>query len=169
MQDLSELINYAGTKNEIVKNINMMERNPWIQTIVLWVKAHVMAIIVLSTIALIVSILSIFALVIYLPTDYFTRENHVSIVTNPILRILLRILKNIFGVFALLIGIIMLIAPGQGILTILVGVILCDFPSKRKVERKLIARPVLLTGVNRIRARYNRPPILLIHKEENIG
>lgn len=147
----------------------MMEEHPWILTIILWVKTHVLAIFVLSALALIVSFLGILALVIYLPTDYFTREKDVSIVANPILRIFLRILKNVFGVIALFIGILMSIGPGPGLFTILVGVILCDFPNKRKVERKLIARPALLTAANRIRARYNRPPITLYDKDENLG
>lgn len=138
-----------------------MEEHLWIKAIALWVKAHLMGIVILSAITLLASILSILALIIYLPADYFTREKHISIVANPILRILLRILKNIFGVIALVIGFIMLFGPGPGPLTILVGVILCDFPSKRKVERKLIARPALLATANKIRARYNRPPILL--------
>ena len=146
-----------------------MEEHLSIQTIVLWVKTHVLVIVVLSAISLIVSIVGTLALVIYLPTDYFTREKHVSIVSNPILRILLRILKNIFGVIALFIGFIMLIGPGQGLFTILVGVILCDFPRKRKIERKLIARPVLLASANRIRAQCNRPPILLNDNKENFG
>lgn len=138
-----------------------IEEHAWIQTIAIWVKSHMVAIVVLSTITLIVSMLSVLALVIYLPSDYFTREKHVSIVSNQILRILLRILKNIFGVIALLIGFLMLIGPGQGLLTILVGVILCDFPRKRRVERKLIGRPALLNAANNFRARYKRPPILL--------
>jgi len=149
--------------------MNMIEEHAWIQTIVLWVTSHLMEIAILSGITLIGSIVSIVALVIYLPTDYFTREKHVSVVANPILRILLRILKNIFGVIALFIGFIMLIGPGPGPLTILVGVILCDFPSKRKVERKLIARPLLLTTANRIRARFNRTPILLYDKQADLG
>ena len=78
--------------------MNMIEEHAWIQTIVLWVTSHLMEIAILSGITLIGSIVSIGALVIYLPTDYFTREKHVSVVGNPILRILLRILKNIFGV-----------------------------------------------------------------------
>ncbi|MDE0185967.1 MAG: hypothetical protein OXP71_11050 [Candidatus Poribacteria bacterium] len=138
-----------------------IEEHAWIQAIALWVKAHLIGIVVLSAITLILSMLSILALVIYLPSDYFTREKHVSIVSNRFLRILLRILKNIFGVIALLIGFVMLIGPGQGLLTILVGVILCDFPRKRRVERKLIGRPALLNAANKFRARYKRPPILL--------
>ena len=132
-----------------------------IHTISLWVSAHWAWIVILSVLTLIPSILSALVLIIYLPPDYFTREKHISIVTNPILRVFLRILKNMFGAMALITGFIMLFTPGQGVLTVLVGVILCDFPGKRKLERKLIARPALLTAVNRIRARYNRPPIVL--------
>ena len=55
----------------------------------------------------------------------------------------------------------MLFTPGPGILSLLVGVILCDFPGKRTVERKIIERPLVLTMTNRIRARYNRPLIVL--------
>lgn len=146
-----------------------IEEHAWIQGIALWVKVHFMEIAILSGITLIGSFVSIVAFIIYLPADYFTREKHVSIVSNPVFRILLRILKNIFGVIALLVGIVMLIGPGQGFFTILVGVILCDFPSKRKVERKLIARPLVLTTANKIRARFNRTPILFYDKQEDLG
>lgn len=55
----------------------------------------------------------------------------------------------------------MLFAPGQGILSLLVGIILCDFPGKHRVERKIIARPRVLSVINQIRARYKRPLIVL--------
>lgn len=137
-----------------------------IQTLGLWVKTYWMWIFILSAITLIASIVSVLALIIHLPTDYFSREKHISIVTNPILRLLLRISKNMLGVIALTFGVIMLFTPGQGVLTILAGVVLCNFPGKRKLERKLIQRPLLLSTVNRIRARYNRPPIVLISDVE---
>ena len=73
----------------------------------------------------------------------------------------LRILKNVAGAIALTAGFLMLLTPGQGVLTILVGVILCDFPGKRTLERKLIARPLVLSTINRIRRRHKRPPIVL--------
>ena len=103
------------TKNEIVKKHEYNGKiTRGIHAIVLWVKTHLMGIVILSAITLLASILSILALVIYLPADYFTREKQISIVANPILRILLRILKNILGVIALFIGFIMLIGPGPG-------------------------------------------------------
>ena len=115
-------------------------------------------IIIVTTLA---TLASISLLLISLPSDYFTRKKRVSRVKNPILRLFLLILKNVFGAVFLIAGFIMLFVPGPGILSLLVGVILCDFPGKRRVERKIIERPVVLSMTNRIRARYNRPVIVL--------
>ena len=100
-------------------------------------------------------------LLISLPSDYFTRKKQVSRIKNPVLRLFLRVLKNVCGAVFLIAGFIMLFTPGPGILSTLVGVILCDFPGKRSVERKIIARPRVLSMINRIRARYNRPLLML--------
>ncbi|MEO8648469.1 MAG: hypothetical protein ABI539_04815, partial [Acidobacteriota bacterium] len=67
--------------------------------------------------------------------------------------------KNVAGVVMILIGIIQLVGPGQGILSILTGLILLDIPGKRPWEARIIRRPAILTAVNRLRARYNRPPL----------
>ena len=99
------------------------------------------------------------AFIISLPSDYFKHKTHIHHTKNPIVRIPLRILKNVVGVIAVIAGLVMLITPGQGIVAILVGVILCDFPGKQKLERKLIARPLVLNTLNKIRARFHRPPI----------
>ena len=36
-------------------------------------------------------------------------------------------------------GLVMLILSGQGLLTIVIGIFVADFPGKRSLERKLIA------------------------------
>ena len=120
-----------------------------------------MLFLILSIVTIIASLASVSILLISLPSDYFTRKKRVSRIRNPILRLLLRLLKNVCGIVFLIGGFIMLFTPGQGILSLLVGVILCDFPGKRKVERKIIERPLVLSTINRIRARYNRPLIVL--------
>ena len=73
----------------------------------------------------------------------------------------LRVLKNILGVLVIGAGVVMLITPGQGVLTILIGIMLLDFPGKRRWERKLIRRPRINQTINRIRARFGKPPLLL--------
>jgi Putative transmembrane protein (PGPGW) len=80
---------------------------------------------------------------------------------HPVLRIVSRVTKNILGVTLVVIGVAMLVLPGQGLLTILAGVFLLEFPGKRRLELHLVRkRPVHLT-INWIRARVGRPPLVL--------
>jgi hypothetical protein len=73
------------------------------------------------------------------------------------------ILKNIFGVFLILLGIVLSLpgVPGQGILTILLGLIMLDIPGKRPLEARIIKRPAVLAAINNLRARYSKPPLLM--------
>ena len=132
-----------------------------IELITAWVLAHWLWIAILSVIVVIASFIGFSVFIISLPPDYFTQKKQVSRIKNSIVRVCLQLLKNVIGVIALIAGLVMLLAPGQGVLTILVGVILCDFPGKRTLEHKLIARPFVLSAINRIRLRYKRPPIVL--------
>ena len=69
--------------------------------------------------------------------------------------------KNIAGLILVIAGIVMLVGPGQGVLTILIGLILMDIPGKRPLEAKLIKRPIILAAVNNFRAKYNKPPLVM--------
>ena len=71
--------------------------------------------------------------------------------------------KNIFGLVLVLLGLVMSLpgVPGQGVLTILLGVMLLDFPGKRRLERKLVCRPKVRRAIDRIRARFGKPPLIL--------
>jgi hypothetical protein len=73
------------------------------------------------------------------------------------------ILKNIFGGFLVVLGILLSLpgVPGQGILTILLGLIMLDIPGKRPIEARIIKRPAVLSAINRLRARYDKPPLIL--------
>ncbi len=73
------------------------------------------------------------------------------------------VLKNIFGLLLILLGIVLSLPgiPGQGILTILLGLIMIDIPGKRPLEARIIKRPAVLSAVNKLRSRYNKPPLLL--------
>lgn len=130
-----------------------------IELITAWVLEYWLWIVILSALTAIGTFIGFTAFIISLPSDYFKHKIHVNRIKNPIVRISLRILKNVVGVIAVIAGLVMLITPGQGVVAILVGVMLCDFPGKHKLERKLIARPLVLNTLNKIRARFNRPPI----------
>ena len=73
------------------------------------------------------------------------------------------IAKNIFGIFLIVLGILLSLpgVPGQGILTILLGLIMIDIPGKRPIEARIIKRPTVLAAVNKLRDRYGKPPLEL--------
>jgi hypothetical protein len=79
-------------------------------------------------------------------------------------RYVLLALKNVLGVVLLIAGLIMLIAPGQGLLTIMIGLTLIDFPGKYRLESWFVTRPAVWKSVNWLRRRagraeIQRPPI----------
>jgi len=55
----------------------------------------------------------------------------------------------------------MLLLPGQGLLTILIGLLLLDFPGKRALELRLLRRPALRGFLDRMRQRRGVPPFVL--------
>jgi len=73
------------------------------------------------------------------------------------------VLKNIFGAILILIGAILSLPglPGPGLLILLAGVFLLDFPGKRKLLCKILSGPSLLRSVNRLRKKFSRPPLLI--------
>jgi UPF0716 family protein affecting phage T7 exclusion len=70
-------------------------------------------------------------------------------------------LKNLIGVLLIIAGIVMVVTPGPGGLTILLGLIMMDIPGKRPLEAKLIQRPAVLSAINKLRSRYNKPPLIM--------
>src|SRR5437763_11274604 len=73
------------------------------------------------------------------------------------------ILKNLLGLVLIIIGIIMAVpgVPGPGVLTILFGIMLLDFPGKRGLELKLVSQPVVVTKINQLRGKFGKPPLVL--------
>ena len=96
-----------------------------------------------------------------LPADHFVREHHVGHGPRGGLDWLWHIGKNILGALFLLLGLAMLVLPGQGLVTMLMGLMLIDFPGKTKLERRLICRPSILKLINRMRVRRGRPPLIV--------
>lgn len=103
-----------------------------------------------------------------LPADHFVRVRpSVAESSHPVVRVTLRVLKNLLGAFLVLIGIAMLVLPGQGVLTILIGLTLVDFPGKRRFQRRLLRLPGVFRVVSAIRRRAKRPPLVLDVEDES--
>ena len=117
---------------------------------------------VVSALMFVGTLLLIPVLVSRIPEDYFTDEyRHRSRTRNlhPVLYWSLLIVKNLVGLVLVLAGIAMLVLPGQGILSILIGVSLMNFPGKYRLERKLVSLPKVLEGINWLRRKSGRPPL----------
>lgn len=113
-----------------------------------------------SVMAFIGTLLAIPAILIRMPPDYFQNHHHKPWFANhhPVVRILGLFVKNIIGMIFLLAGIAMLVLPGQGLLTMLLGILFIDFPGKHRLEKKLIQHPTILKTINALRKKVDKPP-----------
>ncbi len=101
---------------------------------------------------LIISILLIPKIIAAIPTDYFA-HTYKPRLPFSITRLIINSIKNILGSILIMCGIFMLVLPGQGLLTIFVGLLLLKFPGKYKLERYLIRKPAIYNSLNWIRRR----------------
>jgi len=109
-----------------------------------------------------VSLLVVTLVIVKLPTRYFIHgeDRRLWIDQHPVVRFALHFLKNLFGGGLIGAGILLSLPgiPGQGLLTILIGILLLDFPGKLAWERRLVSYPPFFSAVNRIRQTFGRPP-----------
>ena len=120
-----------------------------LEQLLLWATA-------LSLVALVASLIGIPWVVTRLPHDYFSRSERAvwrKSSDEPVFAVVLGLLKNLLGLVLVLLGLVMLVTPGQGLLTLLAGLLLMNFPGKYRLERWLVMRPGVLRGLNWLRGR----------------
>lgn len=118
---------------------------------------------ILSIVFFVGSLIAIPFILVRLPADFFDirvprpwMQDH-----HPVLRLLGHLVKNVVGAIFLFAGFLMLFLPGQGILTMLIGVSMLDFPGKRKLEAKMIGQPAVLNAINGMRKKFGKPPLII--------
>jgi hypothetical protein len=101
-------------------------------------------------------------ILVRLPKDYFTKQRRPleSWSNRPVLRLILLVVKNVVGYLLVIAGLVMLLVPGQGLLTIAVGVILVDFVGKFQLERWIATRRGVWRSINWLRKRAKREPLI---------
>lgn len=99
-------------------------------------------------------------MIVRLPEDYFL-ESHRPLRLSRflIVRLILMALKNLIGLGFVVLGFLMLFVPGQGVLTIVVGLTIMNYPGKFQIERWLVMRPRVLPALNWLRKRYGYAPL----------
>ena len=101
------------------------------------------------------------AAIVYMKHDYFIKPR----ITTPVKEthkwawLFMKLVKNVIGIFFVFAGIVMFFTPGQGLLTLLIGLCFMDFPGKRKLEIYLVRKPAIHNSINRLRKIANKPPI----------
>ena len=112
-----------------------------------------------------ISLAIVSVIMVKIPADYFKEDRPRELFADksPAVRYLLIIGKNLLGVVLVVLGILMSVpgVPGQGILTILLGVMLLDFPGRRRLEQKLVSRPQVLNTINKLRHKFDKPELEL--------
>jgi hypothetical protein len=86
---------------------------------------------------------------------------------HPLLATLFFVTRNLAGLALLAAGIAMLILPGQGLLTMLLGLSLMDFPGKHALLERAIAYPKLQHALNWLRRKEGREEF--IFPEPGVG
>jgi hypothetical protein len=128
----------------------------WLQahSEILWATGIASAVMMLCGIAIVPWIL------LRLPSDYFLPDRRQRVVPERLplaVGIPLLVVKNLLGALLILAGLAMLVLPGQGLLTIILGLALTNFPGKFKLQRRLVSHPSVLRSLNWLRRRFGRP------------
>jgi len=128
-----------------------------------WQSVLLAVLIFVVTFAISLAIVSF--ILVKLPADYFSRSHERKFLDDyrPGVRIAGVIAKNVVGVLLVVVGIILSIpgVPGQGVLTILLGVMLLDFPGKHRLEQNLVCRPKVRDAINALRQKFGKSELVL--------
>lgn len=113
-----------------------------------------------SVVLVVASVVGLPWFIARLPTDYFSRvltqrQPRPSLSAKQLAA---RVLRNGVGVILAIAGLVMLVLPGQGIITLLVALTLVDFPGKRRAERWFVGRAQIRSGLDWVRRRAGKPP-----------
>lgn len=115
-----------------------------------------------SVLMFVISLAAMPYIVARIPVDYFThhgRHRMSRSSRHPIIELVLVILKNLLGAILLLAGIIMLFTPGQGLLSILFGLMIMNYPGKYRLECWVIRKPLIFGAVNAMREKQGELPL----------
>lgn len=107
-----------------------------------------------SAVFFVVSLGLVPLLLVRLPADYFLRP-------TPRRHVLAHAARNVAGAVLVALGLLLLVLPGQGMLTVLLGVSVLDLPVKRRLLRRVLCQRNVRAAVQKLRARAHRPALLV--------
>jgi len=121
-----------------------------------------------AVIFFVVGLIGAVATVVLLPADYFVNGSRKYFWDHHLaLRLIVLVVRNVLGAAVIVAGVVMLFTPGQGLLTILIGLMLITFPGKDRLIHSIVSRPAMLQAMNALRARFGSPP-LQVRKDDAV-
>ncbi len=103
-----------------------------------------------------------------LPADYFSRDPKALAkrsLLEGIRHIWLSMLRNLMGLFCFLFGVILILTPGPGLVFMVLGLAIGDFPGKHRLLQWMVSMPFVLNALNWIRHKSGHPGF--IHPEHH--
>jgi len=104
-------------------------------------------------------------ILVKLPADHFSKRRKTKFWAGPRpwLHAAKVIGKNIGGLLLVALGVVLSLpgVPGQGLLTVLLGIMLLDFPGRHRLEQKLLSKPSIVNSINKLRGRFGKKPLEL--------
>ena len=117
----------------------------------------------LSVVTFVGSLVAVPWLIGRMRADYFL--THWQVVQarhrrHPALALTVFLARNALGLLLVAAGLAMLFLPGQGLLTVLIGVCVMDFPGKRGLLQRLVRGPKVQGARNWIRRKRGKEPFV---------
>jgi hypothetical protein len=114
----------------------------------------------ISIVVFVVSLLSVPWMICKIPTDYFLdsyfkKKRERSIVVRGVTIFV----RNVLGAGFFLLGFVLLFIPGQGLLTMFLGLIFMDFPGKKRMVNRFAGIKKVRTYLNWIRGKKQVQPL----------
>lgn len=99
-----------------------------------------------------------------LPANYFSRPP--AIQPRSAWRLCTSAVKTVVGCIMILTGIAMMFTPGPGLVCLVLGIALCEFPGKHRLLKWVVRRPSVFTTLNWLRKKASKPPFVLPAKSD---
>jgi hypothetical protein len=95
------------------------------------------------------TLVAIPVILVKVPDDWFVRPPR----AHPLP---MKILRTVVGIALIALGIAMIVLPGQGVLTILVGLSILDLPIKHRIIAKILSNPKVHRTIDNIRRKAGK-------------
>lgn len=127
-----------------------------------WLSIHTGFVVAIGAISFVLLAATLFVtpwFLAQLPHDYFSATPQTS--PQSLRRSVISFMRTILGILMILLAFAVMLTPGPGLVLLVFGLALCDFPGKHKLLIKLVSQPSVLSALNWLRGKTNKPPFIV--------